>query len=222
MTGRITPSAGQSIYYISISHLSLYPRCRICFRLLVNGKPVKISTFRNKYVLCFSNHLKENSWFSLLLLLLLGTTTPFKTTSSGYRWGGHWQVTRDEIYRLPMFMNSQYPDLMRPRKRCGCSYWQICGDTRHPGMPICTRPCVNIRNRVDVISMTGRGKWWSFNCNVSFVSRSSNRCWLQTRVTACFPWPKVWKQYIWKCLRHEVLPYFSTPLLIALNIIWYI
>ena len=54
--------AGQSIYYRSISHLSLYPRCRICFRLLVNGKPVKITIFRNKYVLCFSNHLKENSW----------------------------------------------------------------------------------------------------------------------------------------------------------------
>jgi len=56
--------------------------------------------------------------------------------------------------------------------------------------------------------------------NVSFVSRSSNRCWLQTKVTACFPWPKLWRHYIWKCLRHEVLPYVSTPLLIALNIIW--
>ena len=45
--------------------------------------------------------------------------------------------------------------------------------------------------------------------NVWFVSRSSNRCWLQTKVTACFPWPKLWKHYIWKCLRHEVLPYVS-------------
>lgn len=49
--------AGQSIYYISISHLSLCPRCRICFRLLVNhGKAVEFTIFfRGKYVLCLSS-----------------------------------------------------------------------------------------------------------------------------------------------------------------------